>query len=107
MKARPPSCLWECARRRESRSLAWVRFLLVLCRGRGTAMLAVRIYRPRPMEISATTEDPAVTGADTIALGVFEGEELGQPAPPELSALVASGEARSSFKALALAHAGG
>jgi leucyl aminopeptidase len=59
------------------------------------------------MEISATTEDPGVTEADTIALGVFEGEELGQPAPPELSALVASGEARSSLKALALAHSGG
>ena len=59
------------------------------------------------MEISATTEDAGATGADTIALGVFEGEELSAEAPPELSGLLASGEARSSFKALALAHAGG
>src|SRR2546426_8103265 len=59
------------------------------------------------MEISATTEAARTTEADTIAIGVFEGEELGEQAPPELSGLLASGEARSSFKALALAHAGG
>jgi leucyl aminopeptidase len=59
------------------------------------------------MEITATTAAAGATEADTIALGVFEGEELGEAAPPELSALLASGEARSSFKALALAHAKG
>src|SRR2546428_13084403 len=59
------------------------------------------------MEISATTEAARTTEADTIAIGVFEGEELGEEAPLELSGLLASGEARSSFKALALAHAGG
>jgi leucyl aminopeptidase len=59
------------------------------------------------MEISATTAAASATEADTIAVGVFEGEELGEAAPPELSGLLASGEARSSFKALALAHASG
>src|SRR5436853_5692945 len=59
------------------------------------------------MEISATTAAAGATEADTIAVGVFEGEELGEAAAPELSGLLASGEARSSFKALALAHASG
>src|SRR5205807_7761226 len=59
------------------------------------------------MEISATAAAAGATEADTIAVGVFEGEELGEAAAPERSGLLASGEAGSSFKALALAHASG
>jgi leucyl aminopeptidase len=59
------------------------------------------------MEVSATTELPNQTAADTVAVGVFDGEELSPPAPGELSELVASGEASRSFKSLALAHADG
>jgi leucyl aminopeptidase len=58
------------------------------------------------MEVSATTQSAAATDADTVAIGLFEEE---QPAelPGELGQLVASGEARRSFKALAVGHAEG
>src|ERR1700726_4776112 len=59
------------------------------------------------MELSATTSPPASTDADTVLVGVFEGEEPSPQAPAELSELLASGEAGRSFKALALTHAGG
>jgi leucyl aminopeptidase len=59
------------------------------------------------MQVSATTQPGRTTDADTIAVGVFDGEPPELPAPAELSELLTSGEARRSFKALALAHAGG
>jgi leucyl aminopeptidase len=59
------------------------------------------------MEVSATTQAGKETDADTIAVGVFDGEELPRDTPAELSGLVESGEARSSFKTLALTHAEG
>jgi len=59
------------------------------------------------MQVSATTQPAASTNADTVAVGVFEGEDLPAQAPAELSELLASGEARHSFKSLALAHAEG
>jgi leucyl aminopeptidase len=59
------------------------------------------------MQVSATTQPAASTEADTVAVGVFEGEELPAQAPAQLSELLASGEARRSFKALALTHAEG
>jgi leucyl aminopeptidase len=65
-------------------------------------------YAGRPMRASATTDAPAATDADTIAVGVFEGKGIphdldGAP----LTALLDSGEARSTFKHLALEHAEG
>jgi leucyl aminopeptidase len=59
------------------------------------------------MQVSSTTQPGRSTDADTIAVGVFDGEDLPPQAPAELSELLASGEARRSFKALALAHAEG
>jgi leucyl aminopeptidase len=59
------------------------------------------------MEVSAVTEPGGATDADTVAVGVFEGEEIAPSAPADLSELLASGEARGSFKALALEHAAG
>ncbi|HEV2999026.1 MAG TPA: M17 family peptidase N-terminal domain-containing protein, partial [Solirubrobacteraceae bacterium] len=56
------------------------------------------------MLTSSTTQAPSETDADTEALGLFAGEDLPADAPPELAELIAAGEARSSFKALALAH---
>jgi leucyl aminopeptidase len=60
------------------------------------------------MRASATTEAPAATEADTIAVGVFADEGIphdleGSP----LTALLDAGEARTSFKHLALHHADG
>jgi len=59
------------------------------------------------MEVSATTQPGEDIDADTVALGVFDGEEPGPQAPAELNELLASGEARRSFKSLAIAHAAG
>jgi leucyl aminopeptidase len=65
-------------------------------------------YAPPPMRASATTDAPIATGADTIAIGVFEGKGIAhdlEGAP--LQALVDSGEARSTFRHLALHHGEG
>ena len=60
------------------------------------------------MHASATTDAPAATNADTVAIGVFDDEGIAhdlEGAP--LTALLESGEARTSFKHLALHHADG
>jgi len=59
------------------------------------------------MQISATVTPPGATDADTVAIGVFEGQEPTQGSPAELFELLASGEARRSFKAIAVTHAAG
>ena len=59
------------------------------------------------MNVSWTTEPAVETAADTVAIGVFEGAETPSGAPAQVGELLASGEARRSFKALALAHADG
>src|SRR5437660_516527 len=68
---------------------------------RGTCMLA-------PVNVEATTDGPLATGADTLAVGVFEGEDVAHDLPGGgLSALLESGEARREFKRLAVTHAEG
>ncbi|HVW16956.1 MAG TPA: leucyl aminopeptidase [Solirubrobacteraceae bacterium] len=60
------------------------------------------------MNVRATTDAPADTGADTIVVGVFEGEGVAHDADgAPLTALLESGEARRAFKHLALAHSDG
>ncbi len=59
------------------------------------------------MNVSATTQPGGSTDADTIAVGIFEGEEPPGGLPGEAAALIASGEARGAPKALAVAHADG
>jgi leucyl aminopeptidase len=60
------------------------------------------------MDVRATVEPPSATGADTIAIGVFEGEGVAHDLPDgELGALLESGEARTGFRKLALTHADG
>jgi leucyl aminopeptidase len=59
------------------------------------------------MEVSATTQAGGSSAADTIVVGVAEGRVASTDAPSEVTALLSSGEARQSFKSLALAHAGG
>ncbi len=59
------------------------------------------------MQVRAVTQPGADSDADTVAVGVFEGESPGAGAPPELEQLLSSGEARRSPGALALTHAGG
>jgi leucyl aminopeptidase len=59
------------------------------------------------MRVSATTKPGGETDADTVAVGVFDGEDLSSTTPAALGELLESGEARRSFKALALAHGEG
>jgi leucyl aminopeptidase len=64
-------------------------------------------YRARPMRVNASVQPGGTSDADTVAVGVFDGEQPPGHAPAELGELIASGEARRSFKALALSHAEG
>ncbi len=57
--------------------------------------------------VSTTTQPGADTDADTVAIGVFEGEDPPAGAPAEVAELLSSGEARRSLKALGLTHAQG
>ncbi len=59
------------------------------------------------MQISAISQAPRASDADTIAIGIFDSEGAPAQAPAEVGELLSSGEARSSFKALALSHADG
>ena len=59
------------------------------------------------MELSTTTETGAATDADTIAVALFEGAETPPETPAAVQELIASGEARRSFKSLALTHGEG
>ena len=60
------------------------------------------------MRAEATTAAPSQTGADTIAIGIFEGEAIAHDVEGGvLQALVDSGEARPKLRKLAVVHAGG
>ena len=60
------------------------------------------------MDVEATIERPLATTADTIVVGVFEGEGIAHDLQDgSLTALLSSGEARDSFRALAVTHADG
>jgi leucyl aminopeptidase len=58
------------------------------------------------MQVSAISGPGRASDADTVAVGVFEGEQP-DGVPAELSEMLASGEARPSFRALAVGHAEG
>ncbi len=60
------------------------------------------------MNVRATTDAPADTGADTVAIGIFEGKPISHDvADGTLQALVDSGEARAGLRKVAVAHAEG
>jgi leucyl aminopeptidase len=66
------------------------------------------------VNVSWTADPPEATEADTVVLGLFEGEEPREGIPVErggtpeqVDELLSSGEARRSFKSLALTHAEG
>jgi leucyl aminopeptidase len=59
------------------------------------------------MDVSATTQGGASTDADTVAVGIFDGEDAPSELPDAAGQLIAVGEARRTPKALALAHAEG
>jgi leucyl aminopeptidase len=59
------------------------------------------------MRVRTTTDAPPNTGADTIAIGVFEGEAIAHDIDGALQALVDSGEAKPGLRKVAVTHAGG
>lgn len=59
------------------------------------------------MDVSSTTAAPSSTGADTIVIGLFEGETPAFDPEGAVAALIASGEAAPAFKRLALTRASG
>jgi leucyl aminopeptidase len=59
------------------------------------------------VQVSATTQPAGTTAADTVAVGIFEGDDAPRGLPGEATQLLASGEARGTPKALAVAHADG
>jgi leucyl aminopeptidase len=54
------------------------------------------------VNVSWTTGKAGETAADTVAIGLFEGEDTPIGAPEQVGELLVSGEARPSFKSLAL-----
>jgi leucyl aminopeptidase len=59
------------------------------------------------LNVRSTTESPPETEADTIAVGIFEGEKIAHDVDGILQGLVESGEARTGLRKVAVAHAGG
>jgi leucyl aminopeptidase len=59
------------------------------------------------MQITAIAQPASTSDADTIAIGIFDGETPPPGSPAQLGELLDSGEARRSFKSLALTHAEG
>jgi leucyl aminopeptidase len=57
------------------------------------------------VQVSSTTQPGSDTDADTVAVGVFEGEDPPADTPAEVGELLGSGEARRSAKSLGLTHA--
>jgi leucyl aminopeptidase len=64
-------------------------------------------YRAGTVQVSATTQPASTTDADTFVLGLFDGQQPPGEVPAEVGKLVETGEAKGSFKALALTHADG
>jgi leucyl aminopeptidase len=56
---------------------------------------------------SWTEQAAGLTDADTVAVGVFEGEQTPNGAPGQVGELLASGEARTAPKSVALVHVEG
>jgi leucyl aminopeptidase len=63
---------------------------------------------PSLIRVTATSDAPRDTPADTVAIGVFDDEGVAHDTSGgELQALLDSGEAKTAFKHLAIAHADG
>ena len=59
------------------------------------------------MRVTATTDAPPATDADTVAVGIFEDEDVPHDHGGVLQTLVDSGEAKRAFRKLAVTHADG
>jgi leucyl aminopeptidase len=59
------------------------------------------------VNVSWTAESGQATDADVVAIGLFDEEQPGPGVPASIAELLASGEARGSYKSLALTHDAG
>ena len=59
------------------------------------------------MIVEATTALPQDTDADTVVIGVLDGEKIHHDVDGVLNGLVAAGEAKAKHRHLAVTHAGG
>src|SRR3954463_10665628 len=60
----------------------------------------------RRMRVSSTTSSPSDSGADTLAIGVFDGETVAHDVKGDaLQRLIDAGEGRTAFRHVAVAHA--
>jgi leucyl aminopeptidase len=59
------------------------------------------------VHVEARTGSPLASGADTIAVGVFDGEGPSEDLPPAIQELVRAGEARGTLSHLAVTHGDG
>src|SRR3954465_14966752 len=58
------------------------------------------------MRVSSSTSSPSDTGADTLAIGVFDGETVAHDVRGDaLQRVIDAGEARTAFRHVAVAHA--
>src|SRR3954469_14055230 len=58
------------------------------------------------MRVSSTTSSPSDSGADTLAIGVFDGETVAHDVKGDaLQRLIDAGEGRTAFRHVAVAHA--
>src|SRR4051794_41927678 len=58
------------------------------------------------MRVSSTTSSPSDSGADTLAIGVFDGETVAHDVKGDaLQRLIDAGEARTAFRHVGVAHA--
>jgi leucyl aminopeptidase len=58
------------------------------------------------MRVSSTTSSPSDSGADTLAIGVFDGETVAHDVKGDaLQRVIDAGEARTAFRHVAVAHA--
>src|SRR5919202_1904776 len=58
------------------------------------------------MRVSSTTSSPSDSGAETLAIGVFDGETVAHDVKGDaLQRLIDAGEGRTAFRHLAVAHA--
>src|SRR5919199_4340412 len=58
------------------------------------------------MRVSSTTSSPSDSGADTLAIGVFDGETVAHDVKGSaLQRLIDAGEARTAFRHVSVAHA--
>jgi leucyl aminopeptidase len=57
-----------------------------------------------PVQVEASTEHPLAVSADTVAFGLFEGEEVAADLPAVAGQLLESGEAGRGYRRVAVTH---